>query len=137
MVKQFVFVLTMTGLGDVRTSTLDPTTGNVYVAQADNNVAQVAIVRGKPWTNIVSHPLLTHTPTPLPTGQPSTQPSRQPTQSPTGIPLIKVHHQFVESEGIFMILNPPLSCSFITSSSSVGLSYHHLCHNFTFMLLLL
>ena len=73
------FSLAVTGLNDPRTLSIDPTTGNLYIAQASNNLAQVVLVRGKTWTPLTSHPLLTHTPTPLPTGQPTRQPTRQPT----------------------------------------------------------
>ena len=62
----------MTGLGDPRTSSLDPTTGNLYVAQADDNIAQIVIVRGKPWKTPITPGAM------IPTGQPTTQPSFKP-----------------------------------------------------------
>ena len=75
----FPFAVAVTGLNDPRTLTIDPTTGNLYIAQASNNIAQIGLVRGKTWTPLTSQPLLTHTPTPLSTGQPSRQRGRQPT----------------------------------------------------------
>ena len=62
------FPLAVTGFNDPRTSSLDPTTGNLYIAQASGNLAKIGLVRGKTWTPLTSHPLLTHTPTPQPTG---------------------------------------------------------------------
>ena len=78
----FYFPLAMTGLHDPRQSSIDPTSGNLYVAQNTgvNGIAQVILVRKKTWTPLTSHPLLTHTPTQFPTGQPTTQPH---TLSPT------------------------------------------------------
>ena len=79
----FCFLLAVTGLNDPRTLSIDPTTGNLYIAQSimpdPGYLAQVVLVRQKTWTLLTSHPLLTHTPTPLPTGQPTRQPTRQPT----------------------------------------------------------
>jgi hypothetical protein len=74
------FPLAMTGFSDPRTISIDPTTGNLYVAQASGSgqgIALVGLVRSKTWT-----PLLSRTYTP--TGQPTRQPSRQPSQQPTG-----------------------------------------------------
>jgi hypothetical protein len=61
---------------------LDPTTGNLYVAQSNAGyIAQITIVRSKPWTTIPTNH--SHMPTLLTTGQPTTQPSRQPSSQPS------------------------------------------------------
>ena len=71
----------VTGLHDPRTSSVDPSTGFLYTAQQDNNIAAVAIVRTKPWG-----PLPTALPTCQPTNQPSMQPSTHPSEQPTQCP---------------------------------------------------
>ena len=39
----------MTGMNDARTSAIDQTTGDLYIAQAGGNVAKLAVVRTIPW----------------------------------------------------------------------------------------
>ena len=70
-----MFTLVVLGVGDPRTSSLDPATGNLYIAQASANIAQVAIVRGKAWVV----PIALALPSLAPTARPSGQPTRQPT----------------------------------------------------------
>ena len=52
----YVSSLVVTGMNDAITSAIDPTTGNLYIAQADGNIAQLAVVRTRLWYPLSDRP---------------------------------------------------------------------------------